>query len=121
MRYGRQARERRPDETMAAAEIANLIASHSPDLVSRALVILRKAGGLAGRSLLMRSLIRSVVLLCKHDALWKREPNIHIAVAELDLEEIEARAAIKSREDGGSRVAHMLAIVRDRVQASVAP
>lgn len=81
-----------------------------------ALTVLREAGERSRRCLLTRRLIRAAASLRKYNPDWANaRGEIAAALAQIKVEELEARATIAARDKGGSRQEHFLALVRAHI------
>lgn len=109
---------RSPERTVAGAEIATARRAHGDKVVIDALKVLRRGGELAGKCLLTGLMIRAAVLSAKHNPLW-RHSGIALAVSTAPLEVFEAKAKIASREQGGSRAEHFVALLREHLTAKL--
>lgn len=106
---------RRFDQTLAGGALHQLLKTHGKTVVLKALAVLRAAGELSGRSLLTRNFIRAAGLLVKHNPQWSDARKVAIALSDIKMEEVEARAELAASKDGGTRVEHVLALVREHV------
>lgn len=115
LRYPLEAANRKPTDTLAPLVISDMLKSHGFDVAKRTLEVLVDAGELRNRVMLTRIFIRAVALILKHNKQWIDKP-IHLFIADLEPQEVEARARIQSRNTGESVAAISASIIRAAIQ-----
>jgi len=118
LKWPMDASRRRYDQTLSPEAIASALAVHGEKIVLAALDVLRRAGELSGRCLLTQRFIRAAVLLAKFSDVW-RHPSVHVALSDVVVEDVEARASIASRDEGGTRVEHVLRLLREHLDRKI--
>lgn len=115
LRYPLEASQRKPTDTLAPLVISDMLKSNGFDVAKRTLEVLVEAGKLRNRVMLTRVFVRALGLILKHNRQWMAKP-IHLFVADLEPQEVEARARIQSRRTGESVAAISAAIIREAIQ-----
>ncbi len=115
LKYPLEASQRKPTDTLAPLVIADMLKSHGFDVAKRTLEILVEAGKLRNRVMLTRVFVRALGLILKHNRHWMARP-IHLFIADLEPQEVEAKARIQSRRTGESVAAISAAIIREAIQ-----
>lgn len=115
LRYPLEAALRKPRDTLAPSVISDILKSHGFEIAKRTLEVLVAAGEMKNRVMLTRVFVRAVSLILKHNKQWVDRP-VHLFIADLEPQEVEARARVQSRETGESVSSISASIIRTAIQ-----